>query len=59
MKPRLKHFIPFYGFHKYSREYFSAEKRDAKDAIASMKMIIYHLVWCFVFLIIAFKIVGI
>lgn len=33
MKPKPKHYIPFYGMIAYFKEYFKADKRDAKDAL--------------------------
>ncbi len=44
MKIKAKHFIPGYGSYTYFKEYFDADKRDAKEATQASWMFGYH-VW--------------
>ena len=42
MKLKASHFIPGYGTYKYFKEYYNADRRDAKEAVQASWMFMYQ-----------------
>jgi len=56
MKPKISEFIPLLGMYLYFKRYFSAEKRDYKEALGAILMNLYH---SFIIILIAAYLISI
>lgn len=55
MKPQSKDFIPFFGFKRYFTRYFDQDFTTSKDAIAAIRMELYHIVVALIIIITLIK----
>ena len=54
MKPKWKHYIPIIGLGMYFKDYFDADKRDAKEALFAHRFMMVHIiVMCMIIIVVS------